>query len=648
MAKEVWRGLEDLLASWKTVDFAARQDEMDRAALALSEQKEANLAARKALQEKTKAFQKLADDGEKLAEIGPLIRAYQKEVDALTKRAKLSEATFLELYKWLREAPDPTLAVGNALARKGELGGSRGATEEALALRGKLNDYEKEFRELKNQEVTIENLKLTVQQYQEQLEEAIKKGVETQLQDEGAKQLTLLDSLRENEQRLQRQLRQQQEELRRTLADHDSSQKQLLQLSAALEEARAQRESVDLVLQNEVEALAAKAQMLELENSQLRASRADKPAPKNSDDLVDALHDELLRKDQHLARAVDQQLALEARLRQEEQAVRDAQRQLAEARSVIDTLQDKLQLLPNQADFDNLRKRLQALEDIDRSLAEDTDGGANSGADGDRPERQAQRLKQNIAKARVQALDATAQLGRMSAQVDELKRQVQFQADVIQRLDADASNKYGVSLDLTGAEADSRGPVLDVSTQKVPNSGSPAPASIPWEENTATPGLVQLLVGQRDQLRSRVKELENEKQQLERTARSLRAEVQQLKTDNLTLYGKARTLASATVAAGSDRGNGRRRAVLDDEELDLRYRRQYDEALLIPESPAFRDRDGAAPRLSAPERITLNTARLLLATQYGRYGVLLYVALLHFLVMATLYKLSHGAHMTKA
>lgn len=31
------------------------------------------------------------------------IRAYQKEVDALTKRAKLSEATFLELYKWLRE-----------------------------------------------------------------------------------------------------------------------------------------------------------------------------------------------------------------------------------------------------------------------------------------------------------------------------------------------------------------------------------------------------------------------------------------------------------------------------------------------------------------------------------------------------------------
>lgn len=53
---------------------------------------------------------------------------------------------------------------------------------------------------------------------------------------------------------------------------------------------------------------------------------------------------ELLRKDQHLARAVDQQLALEARLRQEEQAVRDAQRQLAEARSVIDTLQDKLQV----------------------------------------------------------------------------------------------------------------------------------------------------------------------------------------------------------------------------------------------------------------------------------------------------------------
>ncbi len=42
-------------------------------------------------------------DPQKLKEVGALLKAYQREVDALTKRAKAAEGTFLELYKGLRE-----------------------------------------------------------------------------------------------------------------------------------------------------------------------------------------------------------------------------------------------------------------------------------------------------------------------------------------------------------------------------------------------------------------------------------------------------------------------------------------------------------------------------------------------------------------
>jgi hypothetical protein len=58
------------------------------------------------------------------------------------------------------------------------LGTNAGCPEASLACRTRLAEYEQEFRELKNQEVTIESLRLTVQQYREQLEEGIRKGAE--------------------------------------------------------------------------------------------------------------------------------------------------------------------------------------------------------------------------------------------------------------------------------------------------------------------------------------------------------------------------------------------------------------------------------------------------------------------------------------
>lgn len=47
----------------------------------------------------------------------PLLKAYQAEVDALTRRSKASESAFLNAYKLLAEAPDPYPLLDAAVVR---------------------------------------------------------------------------------------------------------------------------------------------------------------------------------------------------------------------------------------------------------------------------------------------------------------------------------------------------------------------------------------------------------------------------------------------------------------------------------------------------------------------------------------------------
>ncbi len=62
----------------------------------------------------------------------------------------------------------------------------------------------------------------------------------------------------------------------------EAGQQQLQRLGAALDEARAQREALDVVQQTEVDALSAKVQLLELENSQVRPCDAQASSPRTS------------------------------------------------------------------------------------------------------------------------------------------------------------------------------------------------------------------------------------------------------------------------------------------------------------------------------------------------------------------------------
>lgn len=47
--------------------------------------------------------------------VAPLLKKYQLEVDALTTRSKQAESAFMDIFKKLQDAPDPSPAVGISL-----------------------------------------------------------------------------------------------------------------------------------------------------------------------------------------------------------------------------------------------------------------------------------------------------------------------------------------------------------------------------------------------------------------------------------------------------------------------------------------------------------------------------------------------------
>ena len=83
---------------WRSAELEKKQRDLEAQCLEVANQQESSQKERKKLAEITKTFKKLGDE-EKKAQHGALLKAYQEEVDRLTRRAKSGENYFLNLYK---------------------------------------------------------------------------------------------------------------------------------------------------------------------------------------------------------------------------------------------------------------------------------------------------------------------------------------------------------------------------------------------------------------------------------------------------------------------------------------------------------------------------------------------------------------------
>lgn len=162
------------LEFWKEFDLDAKKHQLDQQCAEMKDQKAASISGRKKLNEMTKTFRSKSKD-DQLEGLTDILKAYQEEIDQLSRRSKLSESAFSGVYKLLCEAPNPAVTI-EALMKN--VGASSNHHFEIERLKSELAQYEEEFQQLKNQDITIRRLEDQLEEFKEQIEDKVLEEVD--------------------------------------------------------------------------------------------------------------------------------------------------------------------------------------------------------------------------------------------------------------------------------------------------------------------------------------------------------------------------------------------------------------------------------------------------------------------------------------
>ena len=125
----------------------------------MDETKRHSVASKKVLVEKTRNFMKLPPE-QSVTEFMELLKAYQLEVESLSKRCKTSESAFVHITGVLTALPDPVTLSGSP--------SDIPAGRDMQALREEVKDLEAELMKMKNQEVTVRRLEARLKELESQ------------------------------------------------------------------------------------------------------------------------------------------------------------------------------------------------------------------------------------------------------------------------------------------------------------------------------------------------------------------------------------------------------------------------------------------------------------------------------------------------
>ncbi|XP_077879970.1 homeobox protein cut-like 1 isoform X12 [Ictidomys tridecemlineatus] len=319
-------------------------------------------------------------------QVAPLLKSFQGEIDALSKRSKEAEAAFLNVYKRLIDVPDPVPALDLGQQLQLKVQRLHDIETENQKLRETLEEYNKEFAEVKNQEVTIKALKEKIREYEQTLKsqaEAIALEKEHKLQNDFAEK--------------ERQL---QETQMSTTSKLEEAEHKLQTLQTALEKTRTELFDLKTKYDEETTAKADEIEMImtDLERANQRAEVAQREAETLREQLSSANHSLQLASQIQKAPDVEQaievltrsslEVELAAKEREIAQLVEDVQRlqgsltklrensasqisqleqQLSAKNSTLKQLEEKLK---GQADYEEVKKELNILKSMEFAPAE--------------------------------------------------------------------------------------------------------------------------------------------------------------------------------------------------------------------------------------------------------------------------------------
>ncbi|XP_072557156.1 cut-like homeobox 1b isoform X2 [Paramormyrops kingsleyae] len=365
---------------WKRFDLQQLQRELDATATVLANRQDESEQSRKKLIDQSREFKKNTPEDLR-KQVAPLLKSFQAEIDALSKRSKDAEAAFLNVYKRLIDVPDPTPALEAGQQLQLKVQRMHDVETENQKLRETLEEYNKEFAEVKNQEVTIKALKEKIREY----EQSLKSQTESLVQEA---ELKLHSDYAEKERKLQEsqcsmasRLEEANHKAQALQTALESTQTELFDLKTKYdEETTAKADEIEMVMTDleranqrveaaEREATALREQLMSANKSLQQAAQAPKAA--DAEPSVEVLSRsnlevELGAKEREVLQLVEDVQRLQASLSKLRETsanqISQLEQQLSAKNSTLKDLENKLQ---EQADYEEVKKELSILKSME-------------------------------------------------------------------------------------------------------------------------------------------------------------------------------------------------------------------------------------------------------------------------------------------
>ena len=619
-----------------------RKRELDATATVLANRQDESEQSRKRLIEQSREFKKNTPEDLR-KQVAPLLKSFQGEIDALSKRSKEAEAAFLTVYKRLIDVPDPVpaLDVGQQLEIKVQR--LHDIETENQKLRETLEEYNKEFAEVKNQEVTIKALKEKIREY----EQTLKSQAETIALE---KEQKLQNDFAEKERKLQ-------ETQMSTTSKLEEAEHKLQTLQTALEKTRTELFDLKTKYDEETTAKADEIEMImtDLERANQRAEVAQREAETLREQLSSANHSlqlasqiqkapdvaievltrsslevELAAKEREIAQLVEDVQRLQAsltKLRENSASqISQLEQQLNAKNSTLKQLEEKLK---GQADYEEVKKELNTLKSMEFAPSE----GAGT-QDSTKPLEvllleKNRSLQSENATLRISNSDLSGRCAELQIHLTEATAKAVEQKELIARLEQDLSTIQSIQRpDAEGASEQGLEKIPEPIKEATALFYGPSMSSSGTLPEGQVDSLLSIISSQRERFRTRNQELEAESRMAQHTIQALQSELDSLRADNIKLFEKIKFLQSYP-------GRG-----IGSDDTELRYSSQYEERLDPFSSFSKRERQRKYLGLSPWDKATLGMGRLILSNKMARTISFFYTLFLHCLVFLVLYKLA--------
>ncbi|XP_050409045.1 protein CASP isoform X3 [Patella vulgata] len=634
--------VQSMCQFWKTFDLQDLQKELDTTATDLANKQDESDISRKRLVEQSRDFKKnTPEDIRKV--VAPLLKSFQAEVDSLSKRSKSAEGAFLSVYKKLIDLPDPVTALEHALQIQKKAHRVQDLEIENKQLRETLDEYNHEFAEVKNQEVTIKQLKDKLKEHEDKLEstaESRAKEKERELQRSFAEkerqlqetQLAVAKKLGEAEQKissLQLSLETIQSELFEAKAKHD-------------ETSTAKSDEMEMVMAD-LERANERAAAAEREVEQLRiqftsATRNQSEAEQThqSSDMEQAidilkrsnLEVELAAKEKEIAQLVEDVQRLQASLNKLREStasqVSALEEELLSKTKALQVLEEKLR---TQDDYEEVKRELNVLKSIEFSSKEEGKGKSLEVLLLEKNKA----LQSENTTLKVNNTEVTERHAKLQDDYKDAVSTVQEQKSLITQLEEDLRSVNALSSMFRG-DAEGEPGNKDTGSELMAEVVKDSVGFGLMESNkNAVDSLLPIVQSQRERYRIRAQELEAQTLSQQQQITLTQNEMDKLRSDNVKLYEKIRFLQSYPTKTPRTMEDG----------TENRYSSQYEERLDPFSTFSRKEKQRRYMNLKPYDKITLSMGQFIMGNKVARTVTFFYTLLLHCLVFLVLYKVAH-------